>query len=517
MSRTRRSVLTYASHLVLTPVTLLVGLVAVPFLLRWLGDEPYGAYRVATDWFGYLILLQFGLGGALQPLLARSLATRDYTAVRATLHAGIRAYFAATILMVLGGLVLVAIMPGIVPVSPQHRFDLRIGAIIAMGTLLLTPLAPFRTLAEARQRGYQINALLFIQGIITTGAALFLAWSGRGVAGQFLAVLLGMLVFSTIITWQQVRALPEVRRAHAPEPAVAEARQALRQLNWATFLRDLTGRLSVLSDQIIIALILGPALVVPFFVTQRLAEIVRGQLQAVGGASWAALAELHVLARNDVLNARLIELSKAVTILAIAGLVPIAVHNELFVSLWVGEARFGGIAVGTLAALNAFLLGLTTLWSWCLEGTGRVRELIPMGIAMMAINVTVSVTATIAIGLPGPLLGTAAGFLLVAVWLLPRKLADAFQTPMGQLARAVAIPLFWALPYTAAVWALAAWMPPVAWFGLGSSVAATSLAFLAFSWWALFTAVERSELIARLARGFGFDEREASTTREPRP
>ena len=108
MTRGRRSILNYLSATGLTAVTMVVGLISVPFIVRWLGDERYGAFRAAVDWFGYLSLLELGLAGALLPLLARALSLYDDTVVERTVAAGIRAYARVTALMILAALVLVA-------------------------------------------------------------------------------------------------------------------------------------------------------------------------------------------------------------------------------------------------------------------------------------------------------------------------------------------------------------------------------------------------------------------------
>src|SRR5581483_1639314 len=75
--RVRRSIWTFFTEQASTLVILLVALVATPLLLGWLGDERYGAVEAAAEWLGYVGLLEFGIGGALLPLIARAVAQRD--------------------------------------------------------------------------------------------------------------------------------------------------------------------------------------------------------------------------------------------------------------------------------------------------------------------------------------------------------------------------------------------------------------------------------------------------------
>src|SRR5437868_5766876 len=92
MSRTRRAGWTFMTGVAGTAALMLAGLAATPLLLRWLGDEPYGAFKAAFDWMGYLTLFDLALAGALVPPLARSVAAHDARSVAAVLGAAVRAY-----------------------------------------------------------------------------------------------------------------------------------------------------------------------------------------------------------------------------------------------------------------------------------------------------------------------------------------------------------------------------------------------------------------------------------------
>src|SRR5437867_3969758 len=118
MSRTRRSAWNYLSAVGYLAAAPALALVSMPLLLRWLGAERLGAYRAASDWGGYVALLELGVGGALLPILARTLGRGDVDATRAAVVAGFRAYLRVTAWMVAAALALVAVVPWLVPVAP---------------------------------------------------------------------------------------------------------------------------------------------------------------------------------------------------------------------------------------------------------------------------------------------------------------------------------------------------------------------------------------------------------------
>lgn len=481
--RTRRSALNFATGLLGTVVTIAVAFITTPLLLRWLGTERFGAVRTMADWFGHIALVELGLAGALAPVLVMAVGRNDEGAVRRTMAEGIRAYFRVAALAAAAGITLTAFITWLVPVGAGLATDLRIAGLIAVGGLLLYPLAPFRTLAEASQRGWVVNAASLAQSLGTTALAVLLASQGAGIAGQFAALFLGQLLFLVLLTRDGLARYGGLLRAAAREPRDAQAREQIRKLNLPTLLYDLSGRVGFMTDNIVVTMVLGgPAFATPLFLTQRLIVIALGQLQGVGTASWAALGQLHALGRVDVFNARLIDLTRLVSALSIAVLVPIAAYNRVFIGLWVGAQQYGGDFVTTLAAFNAFVIALVSLWGWCFSGTGRVATLVPVMLVSAALNLVLSVSATYLIGLAGPLLGTGVAIACTTLWYLPRRLHRDFGTPPAALARAATGPLLWAaLPAAAIVW-LAQREPPGSWPGLAAAMAASCLALL-LVWW----------------------------------
>lgn len=503
--RTRRSALNFATGLLGTAATIAVAFITTPLLLRWLGTERFGAVRTTADWFGHIALVELGLAGAIAPLLAMAVGRGDRDAVRRTMAQGIRAYLRVAAAAVAAGLILTALITRLVPVGAALVPDLRIACVIAVGGLLLYPLAPFRTLADASQRGWLINIASLAQSLVTTAAAVVLAYRGAGITGQFAALFIGQALFFLVLTRDGLARNPGVLRAAAREPHDAEVRGQIRQLNVPTLLFDLSGRAGLMTDNIVVTLVLGgPQFATPLFLTQRLIAIALKQLQAVGGASWAALGQLHALGRRDVFNARLVELTRLVSALAVIVLVPIAAYNHAFMALWVGEAQYGGDLVTVLGCINGLLLALVSLWGWCFSGTGMVATLVPMMLASAALNVVVSVVATMVTrSIAGPLIGTCAAITCTTLWYLPVQLQKHFGTPVAGLGRAVAGPLLWGAAPAAAILWVARRLAPAGWLSLGGQVAASGLILFAVWWFGELKSPERALYLERVRLALG--------------
>ena len=514
MSRTRRALWTYASGLASTAVTMAIAMVALPVLLTRLGEERYGAFRAIVDWYGYIALFELGVDGALLALFAKAVAQGDGQRVRWTLATGIRAYVGITCLMLVAGLSLAAVMKHLVSIDNLYTTDLRIACGIAVAALLVVPLTPFRSLTEACQEGYWVNAAALAQSLVTTALALWLAFGDWGISGQMSAVAIGNVLFLGLLGWRRYRRLPR-RQDETGNDREREIWRDLRRLNAPILLRRVCGRVGLLSDCLIVSALLGPSLVVPLYFTQRLAVLVQSQLQAIGSASWAGMASLHARGQLQTFNRRLIELTTAVAVLGLAVLMPIVAYNRHFIGRWVGDQHYGGDLLTLVAACNAFLLSVTTLWDWCFGGTGRVARLVPMSLIATAVNVILSIVLTCWLGPICPLLGTFFSLGLCTMWYLPLLLHKTFQTPLRPLIMAVMQPLVWGLPYGGLLWRFARQHEPWGWIGLASEMAAATLLFLALAWVAVFTADERAAWISRLRLLLRF--RSTTNARVPPP
>ncbi|MDM9383273.1 lipopolysaccharide biosynthesis protein [Chlorogloeopsis sp. ULAP01] len=496
--RTGRSVINFASGLLLQITSLSIGLVSTPLLLHWLGDDRYGSFRAASDWGNYLNLLELGIGGSLMALLAKAVGIGDRQQIRLTLATGIKAYLNIMAVMILVAVGLGCFITNLVPVKGTLADELQRGYWLVLLPIFLLPLTPFRLFADASQRSYFANLFMMLQSLLITCVALILARVGFGITGQYLAMVLGTMSFQLVMCWDGLRRFPDVFAALTDRKSQLPIKKQLWQLNWPTLAINLSGQLSLFTDNIIISYSLSPATVVPFFVTQRLAMLAQSQIQGIGNATWAALADLHAKGEREKFNSRLIELTKLVAVIGLALMIAIAAYNPYFISLWVGQDRFGGEAVTLLAASNGFLLGLLSLWAWCFSGTGMQAIVVLPATLGSVINFIVSIMSTQFLGIAGPLLGTFIAFTTISLWQLPLLMRKVFGTSLKQLFFAVAKPLAVGIPYGLVVWCIARSHTPLGWLGLAAEMAVSAILYLVMAWLLVLNQTERSQWNNRL-------------------
>jgi O-antigen/teichoic acid export membrane protein len=499
--RTRLAALNVVTNLLLTILTLITGLLATPWLIEWLGKDRFGDSRMMVELFGYLALLELGLGGGLGPILARALGRGDPHALRRTLAAGLRIYLATTCVIFAVGLVLVGTITWLVPVPASLVGDLRLAAIVTLLGFASLVFSPFRALAEAQQRGYWVNLLLSGQSLIITGTALLLAYRGWGITGQAAATALGTILVSLALAgeaWRRHRALVQGALTTKPD---RESVGSLGRLSMQVMVMHLSGRLSLMTDAYIVGRILGPAAIASLIATQRLAQIIQGQLQGLGNATWAPLAELHARGEHEAFNRRLVELTGLVALFGAATLSPILAYDRVFVNLWMrgrGVPYGGDVLIGAACAI-ALLHSLFSLWCWCFSGTGRLERVAPMMFLSSLINVAASISLTLWVGLPGPLLGTLVAFATINIWFLPLQLRSVFGTSLRELGIAVARPLALGLVHGAVFWWVARSQTSIGWISLALQTGVAFLSYLVLAWFFLIDDDSRKRWQLRLA------------------
>jgi O-antigen/teichoic acid export membrane protein len=505
--RTRNAILNFATLIAFTAVTIAVGLFASPWLEHWLNKDRFGAYRVVVDCQGYLTLLELGLGGAVAPLLARAFAKGDEHALRQTMAAATQAYLRVSVASVVVGVALTAVVGRLVTgLSPADLDDLRRAWLVGVLGLLSLGLVPFRMIVEASQKGYRVNLLLTGQALLITGVSLGLARAGWGITGQSLAFVLGTWAFALVVAVAVLRDRPALLRSWATRTD-PETRRTLRNLSVATFLINVSGRASLMTDNLVVGSMLGAATVTTLYFTQRLAVLAQTLLLGIGSATWAPLADLHARGEHEAFNRRLIELSWLLALLSVAGLGPIVAYNRHFVGFWMGpNFAYGGDLVIIVAAINAFLVAQFSLWGWCFSATGQTHRVAGSAVVAALVNVAASVLLTRRLGLVGPLLGTTFASVAVSLWNLPWLLRRVFGTSTRALARAVAVPLAWGVLYAGGLWWLAHHHRPYGQLGLIVEMGLAVLGFAALGGAAILLnaddrAVWRLRLRTVFARG----------------
>ena len=189
--------------------------------------------------------------------------------------------------------------------------------------------------------------------------------------GQFVAVVIGSLVSYVLLGAFVSVMLPGLFAAKE----IAIPRRELWTERWPLAVARLTANAGLISDYIVVGMIISPATVATFSISQRLLISLGGLLVTIGNAAWAGLSELFVFDRagfeQRVLELVRLSLGAGTTMIGI-----VALYNRNFVTLWVGSHYYGGALLTALTATQVVLLGYAGIFGPFITMQGDVNRVI---------------------------------------------------------------------------------------------------------------------------------------------
>ena len=114
--RTLGIVLSYA----LIIIDIVVGILFVPILLKSLGDEEYGLYKLLHSTAAYLAILDFGIGGTITRYIVKFRTEKEYKKAQNFLAMGFIIYFLLAIIVMIVAIAICFLLPSLYASSISH-------------------------------------------------------------------------------------------------------------------------------------------------------------------------------------------------------------------------------------------------------------------------------------------------------------------------------------------------------------------------------------------------------------
>jgi O-antigen/teichoic acid export membrane protein len=406
--RHKRLALAAATSIGTRSVSIVVGLVTLPVLLRYLGPELYGLWVVLTSFGTLLVFADLGLGQGVVNGIAAAEGENQRRTI-ASLVAS--AFYMLVVVAVLIGCIFAVVYP-LVPWDDV--FNVRSAsaaqvagpavAVLVTTTLLAVPLGLAVRVRHALQESFVANVWMAAGSVISLTAIVFAIVLDAGLPWLVFAFACGPLSTSLMNSISLLRdrrwLVPRL-----PDATVATARQLLG-LGLLFFVVQVAGVAAYEIDNIIIARIIDTEAVTQFAVPMRLFLLVPTVVGLLAYPLWPASRE--ALARGDESWFRhTVKLWLGLTAAAAAALsVLLALVATPLIHLWAGSD------VTPTTSLLVALAGYSTLFSvsivaaMFLYAVQAVRFVAITSVAFVAVNLVLSIALTRSIGIPGPVWGS---------------------------------------------------------------------------------------------------------------
>lgn len=430
--RSKKSIISFVVQNFRMVAGILVSFIAAPLLLKYVGEERFGAYRVLFDIFSYFGIVDIGIFGSMMLVLNKAMVKEDTTDKWAAIIASKRIYYKITAITVLIFLSFIPFLDYFVPTKDIPYSELLISYfVMGVGIFFLT-LKVNQAYLEARQMSYIIGFGLTFQNLCYSAIAIFLGYLGYGLVGMTIGFALGQLLPYFYYLYKFHKIVKSPSREVLDSDVEAKTKE-IWHIQWPVLLTSIAGRLSIYSDTIIISKIMSPVAVSAFFISQRVIGIAGNFLMGISGSTWAAMGELYNSGERDKFEDLFIRISKFIAVTSAIVGIPLVLMSKTFVTLWVGESLFVSNIFILVAVLNLLIQSILTFWGWCFTVTHKVHKLVKLQIVSTIVNISASIYFTYQYDHVGPILGTLFGYITVFVWWMIWHLKEEFNLSVMKL------------------------------------------------------------------------------------
>jgi O-antigen/teichoic acid export membrane protein len=332
----------------------------------------------------------------------------------------------------------------------------------------------FYVILQGFQKLALVNGLTTGVNIVGSVTGLLLVWMGFGVVGlaigQFVSTILGA-VFALYWSRKLFR--------FSLSPRIASRGELVEMGRFAMYftMSKVAFLGSKFSDTILIAMYYGTAPVTQFTLTQKLASVSFMFASKVGPVTVPGLAEMIGSGDTAALRSVILRLTMILSRVAIAAAAFVVTLNHRFVSLWTGEAFFGGLLLTALFAWGIFRDTMIRNLSALLFASGELKGWGILSLAEAMVKIGLSVALLPSFGIVAPVIGTAVGELITGIY-TPVKLRSLLGLDIGGMFTGAFLPaLLRSLPMIVVLAALTFAVPVQwRWFGLALIAAGGAVA-----------------------------------------
>jgi O-antigen/teichoic acid export membrane protein len=464
-----------------------VALWLTPFYLRVLGAHDYGIWLVGLQILNFLLLCDLGVMAVLPRDVAhasgRELSGGDPDDLPTLIGRTAKIVVPQTLLV---GLVALALFF----LRPSAATGLRGAVALVLATFVAT--YPFRIFPVVLQGLQdltflgQLRVAMWVVSVVVTVGLLLLGVRFFALAWGWCLVEAGSNLGAMI---RLARIRPDLLRPGNWKKAGAFQWRWLTRGLWVS-LGQTTNTFISGMDLLIIARVLGPAMVVVFSCTGKLVQFLQNQPQSLASYALPGLSQMKASESRDRIRSAATCLTQAMVLVGGGVVCVVLPLNQPFVAHWTGSRYFGGVALTVLFLLNfmARLIDYTlalALFAFGYEKLYAIRSLLDSLVSVALASVLVG-----PFGLKGVLLGFLLGSILVAIPMDLYLFAREFELSILEAVRPY-VPYLWrAAVVGCAAYAILARIEIPNLFALAAAAAAIGLVYLLVIW----SYVRRSDL-----------------------
>lgn len=396
----------------------IIGFVATPIIIGYLGKEQYGIWIIIGNLLGYVGLMDFGITGAITALVAKNNNDKDEGKINALIN---NAFFLQIgilfVILVVGG-ILSFWVPDFFAIDPKDEtlvWKTFLFAII--GYAISFPPKSFKGLIKGRQYIALVAWIDFASVALITLLNITMLHIGIGLIAMPIGAIVVRLLSYIPIFYFARKAYPNLYLSYR----YFDWKEAKSILNVSSlwFVGTTSAIIIYSTDNIVIGKFITVEIVTMYYVTYRLSEFLRQRIYSISQTALPGFGQL--IGQNDFDRMQYLYLKSQRFILGITIPIVFAVifFNYDFVRLWVGPELFAGQAITMFFALLLFIMVFYHSSSIVLSSGMQLRPIAWSRGIEAILNLILSILGAKKFGIMGVAGATIVSNLLTSFWYIP--------------------------------------------------------------------------------------------------
>lgn len=431
----------FLTKVISSAATIVLGFIATPLLLKFLGKEDFALFKLASDWLTGISFFDTAFTIGIFSIFAKSkkqnLAQNTW---------GIfRKYIFFPPILVLIGIAFTPFLPQLFKIPDQKVFHVQLAFAIGCLNFLLLEFTGIYAWYEYQEKSYLVTRARIVQNIIFSVLSIVFAYLAFGVVGQFLSMTIAYFSIAFYIAYLFFKINKGEINYHDTEIRLEEKMNQLSTVFRGVMI-SIFNKISFLSDNIILGLFFFPTEILPLILTQKLVLLFQENLMSISNSSWASLIDLYKNGEHERFEKILYTLTRVSNFLAISLLSPLIFLNENFIQLWVGKEFYFGLTFTILISINAYFRSNFSIWNLCLTGNGNNKTQVKIELLNALVNLSISLAFIPKLKLLSPTIGTLSSLIFVYLLFIPIALKNHLNLNIEKLLKSVLTPLLFSIP-----------------------------------------------------------------------
>ena len=445
------------SQYVVLGVSMLLGLVMLPFNVAHLGQSAYGLWVLVTSVTTYFDVLEMGYGSSQVKFTAQYRARRDAQALNEVTSTLFFLFVGIAILKYAMAIVLAFTVGYWFNLdAEQSTVGRDILLIVGVAVATSLPFSVFGSITNGFQRYHLNNVIFVVTSIATAITNVIVLMLGYGIVELVAATTAVRLISLFAYRRSAYKAFPLLRIRWAN---VRKSRlQEVTAFSAYLLVIDVANKVSYTADAVVIGAVMSTASVAVYSVGQRLAVTIGRLTRVLSEKLFPTIVDTAALERKERLRLLFIQGTR----LSLAMVIPLSAFVALLaqplVLAWVGPRFAESVPIVQLLALVvAVKVGTMTAQSM-LKGTEHHRFLAASTAAASIANLVLSIVLAYQFGLVGVAMGTLIPAVAVMMFVVFPKACRVVRLSVWDAFRSAVWPAVWpAMPSAAVLVACRIW------------------------------------------------------------